>query len=144
MVYTSSPELLFQKARLEREITLRAAEYQALIAASNRARLDEVRNVPVITLIEQPEIPGRPDPRGFFSKAFLAAVLGALAGIFVAFSQEAFTKPGRVEREEFQEFIALRAAAASDLRHPGRTLRLMIPLRNGERTGGHDDAFKSA
>ena len=144
MVYTSSPELLFQKARLEREVTLRASEYQALIAAYNRARLDEVRNIPVITLIEQPEAPGRPDSRGVLTKAFLAAVLGAIAGFFVAFSREALTKSGRAEREEFQEFIALRTAAASDLRHPGRTLRLMIPLRNGKRRESHDDPVRSA
>lgn len=143
MVYTSSPELLFQKARLEREIALRASEYQALIAAFNRARLDEVRNIPVITLIEQPEISGRPDPRGFLTKAVLAGVLGALVGFFVAFLREAFTKSSRAEREEFREFIALRTAAASDFKHPARTLRLMIPLRNGKRRDSHGDPVQS-
>jgi uncharacterized protein involved in exopolysaccharide biosynthesis len=143
MVYSSSPELVFQKSRLEREVTLRSAEYQALNTAYNRARLDEVRNIPVITLIEQPEMPVRGDPRGILTKGFLAAVLGALAGVFVAFSREAFRKSGRAEREEFQEFVALRSAAAADLRHPARTLRLMIPLRNGAERVSQGDQLQS-
>ena len=130
MVFTTSPELVFQKARFDREVALRAAEYQTLIAAYNRARLDEVRNIPVITLIEQPEIPARPDPLGLLKKTLLAGVVGALVGAFVAFFQEAFTQSRRAEREGFQEFIALRAAAAADFRHPARTLRQMIPLRS--------------
>ena len=139
MSYTSSPELIFQKARLDREIALRASEYQALNEAYNRARLDEVRNTPVITLVEQPERAIRPDPRGLLRKTFLAAVLGMLVGVFIAFLQEALSKSKRVELEEFQEFVALRAAAASDLKHPARTLRLMLPLRNGRHSGDPRD-----
>jgi uncharacterized protein involved in exopolysaccharide biosynthesis len=144
MVFSSSPELVFQKARYDREVALRASEYESLIAAYNRARLEEVRNIPVITLIEQPEKAVRHDSLGLLQKTLLSAVVGALIGLFVAFLRETLTRSNRAEREEFQEFMALRAAAASDFRHPARTLRLMIPIRKGGRHGQSGDPLRSA
>jgi uncharacterized protein involved in exopolysaccharide biosynthesis len=60
-IYASSPELSFQKARYDREITLHDQEYSAAVLQFNAARMEEVRNIPVITIVERPVMPSRPD-----------------------------------------------------------------------------------
>jgi uncharacterized protein involved in exopolysaccharide biosynthesis len=49
-----------------------------LAQAYEQARIEEVRDTPVITVIEAPMLPARPDPRPF-GRAIAAGLLCALA-----------------------------------------------------------------
>jgi uncharacterized protein involved in exopolysaccharide biosynthesis len=53
--YQSSPQLRFDAARLERRVTHRQEITQALSQSYEQARIEEVRDTPVITIIDRPE-----------------------------------------------------------------------------------------
>jgi len=54
--YQSSPRLTFEGARLQRRVDLHQQVYVTLAQAYEQARVEEVRNTPVITIIRNPEL----------------------------------------------------------------------------------------
>jgi uncharacterized protein involved in exopolysaccharide biosynthesis len=83
-----SPELSFERDRLQREVELRQAIYSALSQSFERARIEEVRDTPVFTVVEAPELPVHPDPRGLTRSGLLALFSGAILGLVLAFIRE--------------------------------------------------------
>lgn len=53
--YQSSPELAFQAQRLQRKVDERQQTLTTLIQAYETARIDEVRDTPVLTVVDDPE-----------------------------------------------------------------------------------------
>lgn len=53
--YTTSPQLTFEASRLQRQVEIQQQVYVTLAEALERARIEEVRNTPVITVIDPPE-----------------------------------------------------------------------------------------
>jgi uncharacterized protein involved in exopolysaccharide biosynthesis len=86
--YRTSPQLVFQYDRLARDVSMRQQVYPSLAQAFEQARIEEVRNTPVLTLIDPPNLPGQPDRRWLLVKALLGALLGLLAGAFVALGRD--------------------------------------------------------
>lgn len=58
-VYQNSPELQFEYGRLERQVQLRQELYLTLSRAYEDARIQEVNDVPVITVIDSAQTPWR-------------------------------------------------------------------------------------
>lgn len=102
--YEDSPELAFQQERLQREISLRQQVYTGLVQALDEARISEVRDTPVITILQAPFIPPGPDDRSLFLALALGLVLGGMGGVVLAFVVEALRRPapGDPAREDFQ------------------------------------------
>lgn len=77
--YDASPERAVEADRLRR----RVGELQALLAGLNQsyesARIEEVRDTPVLTLVERPDMPALPDERSLVQWVIAATVLGVLA-----------------------------------------------------------------
>lgn len=117
-----SPRLNLDRDRLQREISMRQQLFTSLSQAYEQAKLDEVRDTPVITVIETPDIPALPDPRGAVKKLIIGVFVGALLGIALAFTGEYFGTRSEAEPNEASEFEALKREARSDLRHPWRLL----------------------
>jgi uncharacterized protein involved in exopolysaccharide biosynthesis len=82
--YANSPELLFQHDRLQRTVSLRQRVVESHLESLERAKVDEVRNTPVIAIIDPPLASRLPDPRGGATRFVLGAVLGALVGGLIA------------------------------------------------------------
>jgi uncharacterized protein involved in exopolysaccharide biosynthesis len=82
--FRESPALVFQNDRLTREVDLRQQVVSSLVQSFEQSRIDEVRNTPVTTLVEPPDLPPQPDPRRLVLKALLGLTAGLLAGTFVA------------------------------------------------------------
>ena len=80
----NSPQLVFEQARLQKVINMDQDVYTNLAQSYERARLDEVRNTPVITMVEEPSVPPLPDRRRAGLKGGIALVLGALLGVLLA------------------------------------------------------------
>ena len=74
------PELNFQQERLQRQVQLQQQLYTTLSQSFEQAKIEEVRDTPVITVVEPPEAPVRPDPRGLVRNAFLTIILGNGSG----------------------------------------------------------------
>lgn len=100
-----SPLLQFREAALQREVTLRSTVLTALVQSFHQAEIAEVRDTPVITVLQQPFMPPERDPRRRVLSALLGLVLGGMLGMVLAFVREAFSRPddGDPARADFRE-----------------------------------------
>jgi uncharacterized protein involved in exopolysaccharide biosynthesis len=88
--FRSAPQLAFEHERLERQVAMQQQVFTSLAQGYEQARIDEVRNTPVITIIEPPDLPTRPDSRLLLLKGVLALLAGLLAGTFAIAVRHAF------------------------------------------------------
>ncbi|HSJ23515.1 MAG TPA: hypothetical protein VK929_02450 [Longimicrobiales bacterium] len=102
--YEEWPQLRFEAGRLQRQVDLQQQVYTTLTQALERARLDEVRNTPVITIIDQPE-GSATRRRGLAQKAILGALLGLTLVLTFLFVRE---YAHRLERQYPEEFARVR------------------------------------
>ena len=72
--------------------------------ALDEARISEVRDTPVITVLQAPFLPPGPDDRSLLLAVALGLVLGGMGGVVLAFVVEAVRRPapGDPAREDFQ------------------------------------------
>jgi uncharacterized protein involved in exopolysaccharide biosynthesis len=82
--YSNAPQLEFEKARLERELGLQQQVVSGLAQSFEEARIREVRDTPVISIIERPVLAALPDPRGGLVIVAIGTAGGLLVGILVA------------------------------------------------------------
>lgn len=78
---TDSPTLQFEEARLRRRIDLRQEIYLTLNRELEQARLDEVRDTPILNVIDPPVPPARHEKPQRRVLVIIGAFLGALAAI---------------------------------------------------------------
>ena len=76
-----SPELRAEQLRLERVVATQQHLYELLAETYERSKIDEVRDTPVFTVVEQPSRPFRPATKGWL---WHAAAGGALLAVLVA------------------------------------------------------------
>ena len=74
-----APSLRFEEQRLSRDVSTQQQLYTTMLQSFEQAKIDEVRDTPVITIIEPPTIPVRPDSR----RAALLLPLGVIAGVML-------------------------------------------------------------
>jgi uncharacterized protein involved in exopolysaccharide biosynthesis len=91
-VYQTAPQLQFEHDRLQRAVTMQQQVYTTLAQSYEAARIDEVRNTPVITVVEPPDLPPKPDSRLALVKALLAGILGLAIGACLAAARRAFAR----------------------------------------------------
>ena len=122
--YQSSPALSFEAARLQRRLDLRQQVYSSLAQAFEQARIDEVRNTPVITVVDTPEESVRLDGKAL-PRAAVGLVIGLLLGMGVALVFEYVARRRQVAPEEFDEIRGLLAGLRSkwSLRRTSRAWR---------------------
>ena len=97
--FRNSPELTFQQERLSREAALRQQVYSQLAQSYEQSRIEEVRDTPLITIVESPELPGLPNSRGTLAKLLLAGLAGFGLGAFVALARNNGGKRGSLAEE---------------------------------------------
>lgn len=98
--YQTSPQLSFEAARLQSELDLRRALYNTLMQSHEQAQIDEVRNTPVITVVENPE--GSSAPATGLIRYLVIAALGAFTiALLVALALEILAQAKRERPEEF-------------------------------------------
>ncbi|HXW97747.1 MAG TPA: hypothetical protein VEI47_09185 [Gemmatimonadales bacterium] len=78
--FRNAPTLQFQYDRLSREVSAQQQVVTTLQQDYEQARIDEVRNTPRVTPIEQPIVPARPDSRHLLLVVTLAALVGVVIG----------------------------------------------------------------
>lgn len=115
-----SPELTFARERLQREVNLQQALVSTLAQSYEDARIREVRDTPVITIVESPSASTLPDPRRRAFKVAVGLLLGALIGIVISLAKDAMARRSAVGDTETDEFLRQLRAARADL---GRLFR---------------------
>lgn len=121
--YRNSPDLTFQQERLASEVSMRQQIYASLTQAAEQAKLEEVRDTPVLTIVESPFHPIRPQSRQFALKIAFGIAFGAASMFVLAVARSGLTR-GRAEGvSEVAEFDALRGEAIADMKSPWRLLQ---------------------
>jgi uncharacterized protein involved in exopolysaccharide biosynthesis len=81
--YSNSPELRFQHDRLQRDVDLQQQLLSGLAQSREEALIREVRDIPNISIVEAPQLPARPEPRGLIRRATFGGLIGGAVGAFV-------------------------------------------------------------
>jgi len=119
----TAAQLQAEQNRLESEMRMQRELYTNLAKSYEQAKIDEVRDTPVITVVERPEIAARPDTRGIATKGVVSLIAGFVLGVILALIFEGFSsRPGSHSAAQ-DEFRRLGGATLRDLRQPWRLLR---------------------
>jgi uncharacterized protein involved in exopolysaccharide biosynthesis len=126
-----SPELRFEHSRLERQVGMRQQIVNSLAQSLEQARIEGVRDTPVITIVDPPQESSVPIARGSVQRALLGLLLGLLLAVFIAFAREFARRSRDHDRDDYREFDRLKREAWSDVRRPHR---ILLPAGAGRRT----------
>jgi uncharacterized protein involved in exopolysaccharide biosynthesis len=118
--YSRSSESAFQEDRLRRELVLQQQVFSTLAQSFEQSRIEEVRDTPVITLVEAPSAPLLPDRRWLLAKVMLGYVGGILLGIIAMIAWAIFRGTAELDPVKAGELDALRREALRDLTRPWR------------------------
>lgn len=124
--FRSSPNLALEFDRLNRAVNSRQSLYNALASSYEQAKIEEVRDLPVITVLEPPDYPIQPDPRRTRRKATLGLLVGVVLGIALAFFRDRVAENRKIRSDEFAELAALKREALGDLTHPWRPFTRVV------------------
>lgn len=112
----NSPSLIFQQDRLTREVGIRNQVVQTLVQAYETARIDAVRNTPVITMVDESEVAARPDRRGMLTSGIVALFIGTVLGVLLSLGKEWGIRMRQEDPVGFQDVKVLKREAIEDLR----------------------------
>lgn len=83
-LFDRSPELVFRRDRLAREVTTKQEVVNLIAQSYEQARIEEVRDTPALTALESPRHSATPDSGNWSRVVLLAAVVASLvAGVDV-------------------------------------------------------------
>lgn len=120
--YASSPQLSFARGRLQRRVDLRQEIYLSLARAYETSRIEEMKNLPVITVIEPPEFVGETTASRPLFSGIIALVAALIVGIALAYFLEFLARQPSQDPAEFKRFQELSRTLVSGLT-PRRALR---------------------
>jgi uncharacterized protein involved in exopolysaccharide biosynthesis len=124
-----SPDLEFEQSRLERDVTLRQQIYTTLAEAYEQARIEEVRDTPLLTIVEPPRAPAKPDGRAVILKVLIAMFVGGGVALLAVLAAATLAPAPLAERDAGGDALRREWAAARDeLRHPIRTMRHLLGM----------------
>jgi uncharacterized protein involved in exopolysaccharide biosynthesis len=121
--FEDSPQLAFQRDRLQREVSLRQQVYTSLATSYEQSKMDEVRDTPVITVVETPVVPVEPDSRRLIVRGVVGVTLGLMLGVLLAFGREYGRRNREAGDTTYEDFVVLQREAVDDLKRPLRLLR---------------------
>lgn len=101
----SSPKLMFERDRLQREVTRLNMLYTTWLQSREDARIRQIRDVPVITIIEEPRTPFSSVSKQTTLKGIIGGAAGALVGVFIAFLAYGLAAGRQTARTEAEEFF---------------------------------------
>lgn len=105
--FATSPQLQFEHDRLGREVALRQQVYTTLLQSREEARIREVRDTPVITMLANPQLPAYGESRGSIQKSMLGGIAGAVLGVLAAFITQALAVARKEPTDESRRFFEL-------------------------------------
>ncbi|HUR91686.1 MAG TPA: hypothetical protein VMY38_03325 [Gemmatimonadaceae bacterium] len=123
-----SPALNLERERLEEEVSTRRGLYSSVLQTYERAKMDEVRDSPLVTVIGRPVPPSQPDARGMARSFVLGFFLGLLVGGILVAWTEYLDRVRQRGSPEFAEFDRLGQTMSRAIRRP---LEKMFPRLKG-------------
>jgi uncharacterized protein involved in exopolysaccharide biosynthesis len=102
-----SPQLVFERDRLQRQVTLKQETYTTLVLNREDARLRRVRDTPVITVVEAPQVAAIGEPRGTVFRTLLGGTIGGLFGLGIIILSRTLVRPGGRSGDDLSRFLEL-------------------------------------
>jgi uncharacterized protein involved in exopolysaccharide biosynthesis len=125
--YSSSPVLQMEFDRLERAVRMRQQIYTAMARSLEQAKIEEVRDLPTVLVIDQPEAALEPQRPPVIRRTLLGLIAGIFVGIVLAFLRERAAETREAGTSAYTEYSALKRKALGDLARPwapvGRLLK---------------------
>lgn len=104
--YIGSPLLEFQAEQLERAVQVKQEVFLTLTKAHEEARIAEVRDTPVLTVIDSAVAPvKRSGPRRVLG-SLVALIVGTVLGVLLAYIATAWARTRRSPEPDYLEFRA--------------------------------------
>ena len=128
--FAASSALSVERERLQRDVITYRDIYTEIAQNYERARMEEVRDTPVITILEPPEAPALPDPRGLLRTGLLALGAGLVVGTILALTSEYMARMRSEEAAEYEAFVRLRSESMRDLTHPWEGVARLVSRRD--------------
>jgi uncharacterized protein involved in exopolysaccharide biosynthesis len=117
--YSSSPLLTYEEGRLSRDVQVKQELFLTLSKAHTEARIAEVRDTPVLTVVDSAVAPFRRARPQRTLGVLIATVVGTLAGILLAYIVD-FRR--RAVPEQNPDYFAMREALAQARQEVGQVL----------------------
>ena len=114
--YRNESTIAFERERLNRDVNMLQQVYTTLVLAFEQARLDEVRDTPLLNVIERPSVPVLPKSRRLALKLVVAAFLAVLFVIAIEAFRRYVASARSSYPEDFAEFDRLRSETKPSLR----------------------------
>lgn len=102
-----SPMLAAERDRLQREVMLRQDLHTSWLKSREEARIREIRDTPVITVFEEPQLAMGSEARGSIQKAVVGGISGGLLGILLALLSRGLTALRHTKNEDAHDFFEL-------------------------------------
>jgi uncharacterized protein involved in exopolysaccharide biosynthesis len=106
-IYETSPQLLFERQRLQRQVDLRQEVFLTLSRELVTARIEEVNDTPLITQIDPAVVPVRPTRPNHAMWALVALLVGGLVGIIASLTAEHLRRAQSEGAGDYLEFEKL-------------------------------------
>lgn len=119
-VFGNSPQLSFEHTRLEREVSLRQQAYSTLVVEREDARIREIRDIPVITVLDAPQLPVVGESRKTIQRGILGFLAGAMFGVVIALITHRIEAVRQSPGPAAQEFFAALHRASPRLTRRGK------------------------
>lgn len=121
--FDNSPGLVLEHDRLQRNVDFHQQVYTSLAQSYEQARIEEVRDVPVITMVETPRATVQSAPRGRLAKILLGLLVAFLAAVGWALFVEWKRNLSLRHPESYEDISGRLNQALTELRNAGRSLR---------------------
>ncbi|MGH7545618.1 MAG: GNVR domain-containing protein, partial [Gemmatimonadota bacterium] len=132
--YQQSPQLVFEEGRLRRQVEIRQEVYLTLKREYETAKIEEVNDTPVITVVASAVPPQEKSKPKRLLLVVLALVLSGMVSVFWAFGAEYVDRMRREDEGEYREFRGLVGRMRDDVKAMGR--RLSRRAVKGKGSGG--------
>lgn len=123
---SSAPQLVTARERLQRDVMQKQQLYTSLTQALEDVRIREVRDTPVITVLEPPAVATMPQPQQRRLKVIAGLILGGLFGAMLTLIGDAMDRRRREGDLDIERFIETIVTAKDEILHS-------VQRRRGER-----------
>jgi uncharacterized protein involved in exopolysaccharide biosynthesis len=113
--WQQAPQLVFEEGRLRRQVELNQELYLTLRREYETARIEEVNDTPIITVVDSATPPTRRSKPKLVILTTLAFILGCLIAVFSAFGVEYVNRLRHENEKEYRQSLALAETAREDL-----------------------------
>jgi len=104
--WQQSPQLVFQEGQLRRQVDLRQELYRTLRREYETARIEEVNDTPVITVIDVAVVPQRKSGPNRTLWVLVAFAMGGVFAVLWAFAANYLARARHEQHEPYQDLVS--------------------------------------